>query len=142
MAVLELMHSDRFVDSAPAEIHATLLDEKVYHCSVRTMYRLLASCQETKERRNQRVHPAYEKPELLATKPNECWSWDITRLRGPTKWSYYYLYVIMDIFSRYVVTAQPSPGADPSPPVPASVTQEVRPWRDARSEARTTHRAA
>ena len=103
MAVLELMHSDRFVDSAPAEIHATLLDEKVYHCSVRTMYRLLASCQETKERRNQRVHPAYEKPELLATKPNECWSWDITRLRGPTKWSYYYLYVIMDIFSRYVV---------------------------------------
>jgi putative transposase len=103
MTVLELMHSDRFVDSAPAGIHAALLDEQVYHCSVRTMYRLLASCQETKERRNQRVHPAYEKPELLATKPNECWSWDITRLRGPTKWSYYYLYVIMDIFSRYVV---------------------------------------
>lgn len=101
--VLELMHSDEFVDTAPAEIYATLLDDEVYHCSVRTMYRLLASCQETRERRNQRVHPPYTKPELLAEKPNECWSWDITRLRGATKWSYFYLYVIIDIFSRNVV---------------------------------------
>jgi transposase InsO family protein len=101
--VLELMHSDQFVDTAPAEIYATLLDDDIYHCSVRTMYRLLASCQETRERRDQRVHPPYTKPELLAEKPNECWSWDITRLRGPTKWSYFYLYVIIDIFSRNVV---------------------------------------
>ena len=80
-----------------------LLDEGTYVCSPRTMYRLLAAAGETRERRRQLIHPPYQKPELLATQPNEVWSWDITKLRGPVKWSYFYLYVILDIFSRYVV---------------------------------------
>jgi putative transposase len=91
------------MDQPPTEVYATLLDEGVYHCSVRTMYRILKAADEVRERRNQLRHPEYEKPELLATKPNELWSWDITKLRGPVKWTYYYLYVIMDVFSRYVV---------------------------------------
>ena len=82
---------------------ATLLDEEVYLCSERTMYRVLASEVPVQERRAQRTHPEYKKPELMATAPNQVWSWDITRLLGPKKWSYYYLYVIMDIYSRYVV---------------------------------------
>jgi putative transposase len=102
-AVLQALHEPRFVDHAPAEIYATLLDEGVYHCSLRTMYRILAANQEVRERRNQLRHPAYAAPELLATKPNQVWSWDITKLRGPRKWTHYYLYVILDIFSRYVV---------------------------------------
>jgi len=102
-AVLDILHSPRFVDKAPAEIYATLLDEETYHCSVRTMYRLLAAHGEVRERRDQLRHPSYAKPELLATRPNQVWSWDITKLRGPAKWSYFYLYVILDIFSRYVV---------------------------------------
>jgi putative transposase len=102
-AVLEVLHSERFVDVAPKEVFATLLDERVYLCSWRTMYRVLAGAQEVRERRNQLRHPAYAKPELLATKPNEVWSWDITKLLGPVKWTYFYLYVILDIFSRYVV---------------------------------------
>ena len=97
------MHSERFVDVAPAEIVATLLDEGVYHCSERTMYRLLEEAGENRERRNQLVHPKYSKPELLATAPNQVWSWDITKLRGPVTWTYFHLYVILDIFSRYVV---------------------------------------
>lgn len=101
--VLELMHSERFMDKAPQEIHATLLDEGTYFCSTRTMYRILEEHGELKERRNQLCHPAYEKPELLAEAPNQVWSWDITKLLGPVKWSYYYLYVILDIFSRYAV---------------------------------------
>ena len=101
--VLEVLHSARFVDKAPREIYATLLDEGVYLCSIRTMYRLLDEHGEVKERRDQLTHPVYAKPELLATAPNQVWSWDITRLLGPVKWSYYYLYVIMDIFSRFVV---------------------------------------
>jgi putative transposase len=101
--VLEILHSDRFVDQAPAEIYATLLDEGRYLCSIRTMYRILATEQEVRERRNQLRHPVYSKPELLATGPNQVWSWDITKLLGPVKWSYFYLYVILDIFSRYVV---------------------------------------
>jgi putative transposase len=101
--VLELMHSERFMDKAPQEIHATLLDEGIYLCSTRTMYRILDEHGELKERRNQLCHPAYEKPELLAEAPNQVWSWDITKLLGPMKWSYYYLYVILDIFSRYAV---------------------------------------
>jgi putative transposase len=101
--VLDLMHSERFMDQAPREIYATLLDEGRYLCSVRTMYRILEQESEVRERRNQLRHPAYEKPELLATAPNQVWSWDITKLLGPAKWTYYYLYVIMDIFSRYVV---------------------------------------
>jgi putative transposase len=88
---------------APHEVYATLLDEERYLCSIRTMYRILEENTEVKERRNQLRHPDYKKPELLATGPNQVWSWDITKLLGPVKWSYYHLYVILDIFSRYVV---------------------------------------
>ncbi len=91
------------MDKAPHEVYATLLDEGQYFCSIRTMYRLLESHQEVKERRDQLRHPAYQKPELLATAPNQVWSWDITKLLGPAKWTYFYLYVVLDIFSRYVV---------------------------------------
>jgi putative transposase len=102
-AVLATLHSDRFIDTAPATIYATLLDEGRYHCSIRTLYRILDEQAEVKERRNQLRHPVYQKPELLATAPNQVWSWDITKLLGPVKWSYCYLYVMLDIFSRYVV---------------------------------------
>jgi len=98
--VLATLHSQRFVDRAPAQIWATLLDERIYYCSIRTMYRLLAAQQEVRERRNQLRHSRYRKPELLAERPNEVWSWDITQLRGPVKWTYFYLHVILDIFSR------------------------------------------
>ena len=101
--VLQLLHAPRFADQAPAEIYATLLDEGAYHCSIRTMYRILGQNGEVRERRQQLRHPVYQKPELLAEKPNEVWSWDITKLMGPTKWSYFYLYVILDIFSRRVM---------------------------------------
>ena len=101
--VLDVLHTDRFVDKAPAEVYATLLDERVYHCSVRTMYRVLEDAGEVRERRDQARHPHYKAPELLATAPNQVWSWDITKLLGPVKWAYFYLYVILDIFSRYVV---------------------------------------
>jgi putative transposase len=101
--VLDVLHSERFADRAPQEVYATLLDEGQYHCSTRTMYRILDEQEEVKERRNQLRHPSYQKPELLATAPNQVWSWDITKLLGPVKWSYFYLYVILDIFSRYVV---------------------------------------
>jgi putative transposase len=101
--VLDLLHAPRFADQAPAEIYASLLDEGVYHCSIRTMYRMLGQNGEVRERRRQLRHPAYRKPELLAERPNQVWSWDITKLKGPAKWSYFYLYVILDIFSRRVV---------------------------------------
>jgi putative transposase len=101
-AVLDVLHSERFVDQAPAEVYATLLDEGGYHCSLRTMYRLLAEAHEVRERRNQ-LRQVAPKPELLAIGPNQVWSWDITKLLGPAKWTYFYLYVILDIFSRYVV---------------------------------------
>jgi putative transposase len=101
--VLEVLNSPRFVDRSPREIYATLLDEKEYHCSVRTMYRILEDEGASRERRDQLRHPIYTKPELLAVGPNQVWSWDITKLRGPVKWKYYHLYVIIDIFSRYVV---------------------------------------
>jgi putative transposase len=102
-AVLETLHSERFLDQAPAQVQATLLDEGTYLCSPRTMYRLLDAASEVKERRDQVRRPSYAPPELLATRPNEVWSWDITKLRGPAKWTYFYLYVILDILSRYVV---------------------------------------
>jgi putative transposase len=102
-AVLDVLHSERFVDKAPATIYATLLDEDKYHCSIRTMYRILHDAREVRERRNQLRRPNYKKPELLATGPNQVWSWDITKLLGPAKWTYYYLYVILDIYSRYAV---------------------------------------
>ena len=101
--VLDMLHCERFVDKSPAEIWATLLDEEIYLCSERTMYRILDSEKEVKERRNQRKHPEYKKPELLAEAPNQVWSWDITKLKGPVTWTYFYLYVILDIYSRYVV---------------------------------------
>jgi transposase InsO family protein len=101
--VLDLLRSPRFADLAPAEIYATLLDEGIYHCSISTMYRILAENSEVCERRRQLRHPAYTKPELLAVAPNQVWSWDITKLKGPAKWTYFYLYVILDIFSRRVV---------------------------------------
>ena len=101
--VRTLLNSTRFQDCAPAAIQATLLDEGQYLCSTRTMYRVLEQHGASRERRDQLTHPAYQKPELLATSPNQLWSWDITKLRGPVKWSYFYLYVILDVFSRYAV---------------------------------------
>lgn len=101
-AVRVLLNSARFQDCAPAAIQATLLDEGQYLCSTRTMYRVLEQDGATRERRDQLTHPAYTKPELLAVKSNQLWSWDITKLRGPVKWTYFYLYVILDVFSRYV----------------------------------------
>ena len=101
--MLALMNSDRFADKAPRQVYAELLDDGVYHCSPRTMYRILDANQLVRERRDQLRHPSYAKPELLATKPNQVWSWDITKLLGPQKWTYYYLYVVLDVFSRYAV---------------------------------------
>jgi putative transposase len=101
--MLDALNSERFADMAPASVHATLLDEGVYLGSVRTMYRVLGANGASHERRNQRVHPAYTKPELLAVQPNQVWSWDITKLKGPAKWTCFHLYVILDIFSRLVV---------------------------------------
>ena len=101
--LLGVLDSERFVDVAPATVFATLLDEGRYHGSIRTMYRLLAARSQGGERRNQRVHPVYAKPELLAVRPNEVWSWDISKLKGPAKWTCFHLYVILDIFSHYVV---------------------------------------
>jgi putative transposase len=100
---LEVLHAERFWDAAPASVYAALLDEGVYLCSVSTMYRLLRERGETGDRRRHATHPARAKPELLATKPNQVWSWDITKLAGPAKWTWYYLYVLLDIYSRYVV---------------------------------------
>jgi putative transposase len=100
--VLGILHQERFVDQAPATIYATLLDEGRYVCSVPTMYRVLRAADEVHERRRQASHPATVKPELVAAAPNRVWSWDITKLLGPEKWTYYHLYVIIDIYSRYV----------------------------------------
>jgi len=102
-AVLAELHSERFVDSSPAQVWATLLDEGRYLASERTMYRLLEANGELRERRDQLRHPAYERPELLAERPNEVWSWDISKLKGPAKWTCFYLYAILDVFSRYAV---------------------------------------
>jgi putative transposase len=101
--VFSLLNADRFADRAPAQVYATLLDEGTFVCSIPTMYRILREHRLVRDRRNQRRHPTYHKPERLATGPNEVWSWDITKLLGPVKWTYVHLYVILDIFSRYVV---------------------------------------
>ena len=101
--VRETLNSERFQDQAPREVYATLLDEGEYLCHWRTMYRILDEFAEVRERRNQLTHPNYQKPELLATGPKQVWSWDITKLLGPVKWTYFYLYAILDIYSRYVV---------------------------------------
>ena len=102
-AILDVFHEDRFADLAVAQAYAVLLDEGRYLGSERTMYRVLAANLEVRERRAQLMHPRYAAPELLATKPNQLWSWDITKLKGPTTWTYFYLYVIIDVFSRCVV---------------------------------------
>ena len=102
-AVLATLHEPRCDDRAPAAVHAQLLDDDRYLCSERTMYRILAANQEVRERRDQLRHPSYAAPQLLATRPNQLWSWDITKLLGPAKWTYFHLYVILDVFSRYVV---------------------------------------
>jgi len=101
--VLDTLHSERFVDQTPYEIYARLMDEGHYLCSIRTMYRILNEEKEVKERRKGHRQKHYKKPELLATCPNQVWSWDITKLKTGAKWQYVHLYVIMDIFSRYVV---------------------------------------
>ena len=101
--ILAVLHSDRIAELPSAEMYATLLDEGTYLCSIRTMYRLLEEQGEVQERRRQLRHPHYQAPELLATGPKQLWSWDITKLKGPVKWTYFYLYVILDVFSRYVV---------------------------------------
>jgi putative transposase len=101
--VLDTLHTERFCDQSPVEVYQTLLEEERYLCSPRTMYRILADSKEVRERRNQLRHPHYHRPELVATRPNQVWSWDITKLKGPIKWTYYHLYVMLDLFSRYVV---------------------------------------
>ena len=103
VTVREVLNSERFADLAPRQVYGTLLDEGEYYCSISTMYRILGEQGEVNERRQLRTHPTYTRPELLATAPNQVWSWDITWLRGPGKWQHFYLYVILDIFSRYVV---------------------------------------
>ena len=101
--ICELLNSERFADCAPRTVWATLLDEQQYHCSWRTMYRILAEADQVRDRRDQIRRTGYTAPELLATAPNQRWSWDITKLRGPATWTYSYLYVILDVFSRAVV---------------------------------------
>ena len=107
--VLSVLRSPEFCDLAPAQIWARLLDDGVYLCSISTMYRLLTIVGENRERRRQRTHPAKKKPELIATAPNRVWSWDITKLKGPNRGEYYELFVIIDIYSRYIVNWCVSP---------------------------------
>ena len=102
-AVLNVLHSERFCDAAPAQVWATLLDENIYMCSISTMYRILHANNEVRDRRNHACHPPHVKPELVASAPNQVWSWDITKLAGPQKWTWFHLYVIIDVFSRFVV---------------------------------------
>ena len=123
--VLDTLNSERFANTAPAAEHATLLDEGRYLGSVRTMYRVLGAHGGTRERRNQLVHPAYTKPELLAITPNQVWSWDITKLKGPAKWTCFHLYVILNIFSRLVVGWLMAAARTPSWPSSSSPTR----WR-------------
>lgn len=101
--VLDLVHEPRFVDKPVPQVWASLIDEGQYLCSMRTMYRILDAHREVRERRNLLRRPSYAKPELLATGPNQVWSWDITKLAGPRKWTYFNLYVVLDVFSRYAV---------------------------------------
>lgn len=101
--VLATLNSDEYMDKAPAQVFAALLELGIYHCSIRTMYRILAANDQVRERRAQRQHPTYTKPQLVATAPNQVWTWDITKLPGPTKGTYFSLYVILDLFSRYIV---------------------------------------
>jgi putative transposase len=132
--VRAVLHDARFVDKAPAEVYATLLDEGRYLCSARTMYRLLDADDELRERRNILGHKNHPRPELLATRPNELWSWDITKLHGPRKWTYYYLYVILDVFSRYTVAGWwPTPNLRLSQRSSSNRPAIVRELRETRS---------
>jgi putative transposase len=128
--VLDQLHAERLLDQSPREIYATLLDEGRYLCSIRTMYRLLEQHGELRERRDQLSHPPYPKPQLVATRPNQVWSWDITKLLGPAKWTFFYLYVILDIFSRYVVgwmVAERESGNWPGASSPKPATNRASP---------------
>jgi len=107
--ILAVLRSPEYCDLAPAQVWARLLDDGIYLCSISTMYRLLAAAGETRERRRQRTHPAKKRPELMATKPNQVWSWDITKLAGPERGIYYELFVIIDIYSRYVIAFTVAP---------------------------------
>ncbi|MCA1678312.1 MAG: IS3 family transposase [Actinobacteria bacterium] len=131
-AVLDLLRSERFVDSSPAAVWATLLDEGRYLASERTMYRLLHANGEVKERRDQLSHPAYQRPELLAERPNEVWSWDISKLKGPRKWTCFYLYAILDVFSRYCVgwTVQHREGSEVAKALIAQAAEQQQVGRD------------
>jgi putative transposase len=132
-AVLAELHSERFVDCSPAQVWATLLDEGRYLASERTMYRILAAHQgPVRERRDQLEHPPYAAPELLAERPNEVWSWDISKLKGPAKWTHYYLYVILDVFSRYAVgwTVQHRESAQLAKALIAQATEQQKITRD------------
>jgi putative transposase len=131
-AVRAQLLSPRFVDCSPAAVWATLLDEGQYLCSERTMYRILAERGEVHERRDQLVHPPYARPELLATQPNQLWSWDITKLLGPAPWTYFYLYVLLDVFSRYVVgwTVQHAESARVAEHLLAQAVEQQRIARD------------
>ena len=135
--VRAVLNSERFQDCSPAAIQATLLDEGQYLCSTRTMYRLLEEDGATRERRDQLIHPPYQKPELLATGPNQLWSWDITKLRGPAKWTYFYLYVMLDVFSRYVAgwMVAPREGAE----LACKFIQETCEKQDIQPEQLTIH---
>ena len=131
--MLAELHSERFLDSSPAQVWATLLDEGRYLASERTMYRLLGARHGTvRERRDQLEHPVYQRPELLAERPNEVYSWDITKLLGPAKWTYFYLYVILDVFSRYAVgwTVQHRESAQVASDLIAQVCEQQQIARD------------
>ncbi len=110
--VLEVLRSKEYCDLAPAQVWAQLLDDGIYLCSISTMYRLLAVTGENRERRRQRTHPTRKRPELVARRPNQVWSWDITKLQGPQRGVYYELFVIIDIFSRYVIAWTVAAGRD------------------------------
>lgn len=135
--VLDVLHEPRFVDRAPAEVQAALLGEGRYLCSVRTMHRILAENGEAKERRDLARHPEYTRPELLATGPNQLWSWDITKLKGPVKWTYFHLYVILDVFSRYVVGWMVAPHE--SGPLAERLIAETCFRQDIKAEQLTIH---
>ena len=131
-AVLAELRSERFLDASPAQVWATLLDEGRYLASERTMYRLLAAQGEVRERRDQLAHPPYAAPELLARRPNEVWSWDISKLKGPAKWTHYYLYVMLDVFSRYAVgwTLQQRESAELAKALIAQAVEQQKITRD------------
>ena len=131
-AVLAELCSERFLDASPAQVWATLLDEGRYLASERTMYRLLAAQGEVRERRDQLAHPPYAAPELLARRPNEVWSWDISKLKGPAKWTHYYLYVMLDVFSRYAVgwTLQQRESAELAKALIAQAVEQQKITRD------------